>query len=165
MTTVVDETALLSLVEAIAALRAQVEGPAHLAVVESTMRRGQMPPLHSHEVDEVFFVLEGTMIVHTGGQPVRLEAGEALVARRELAHTHQAESDRVRYLSMAFTRSLARYEDFLRAVGAPRPNPQDGSGHSDPDGWRNTDEAAAVAGIARANGIAVLGPPGTLPAG
>jgi len=45
------------------------------------MRRGQMPPLHSHEVDEVFFVLEGTMIVHTGGQaPCVLEAGEALVA-------------------------------------------------------------------------------------
>jgi quercetin dioxygenase-like cupin family protein len=142
---------LLSLVETIAAMRAEVDGPANLAVVECTLRRGQMPPLHSHEVDEVFYVLEGAMIVHTGGEPVRLEAGDALVARRDQPHTQQAESDGVRFLSMAFTRSLARYEDFLRAVAAPGSNLRD-------------DEAATVAGIARANGIAVLGPPGALPA-
>jgi quercetin dioxygenase-like cupin family protein len=151
VTTLAQETALLSLVETIATMRAEVDGPTNLAVVESTLRRGQMPPLHSHDEDEVFHVLEGTLIVHCGSEPVRLEAGEALVAPREVSHTHEAESDGVRYLSMTFTRSLARYEDFLRAVAAP--------------GQMNTDEAAALTSMARACGIVVLGPPGALPAG
>jgi uncharacterized cupin superfamily protein len=124
-------------------------------VVESTLRHGEMPPLHTHGEDEAFYVLEGSMTVHIGDRSVRLEAGDAMVARRELAHTHQAESGRVRYLSMTFARSLGRYEDFLRAVAVPRTHARD---------WSRDDEAA-VAGIAGANGIAVLGPPGALPVG
>jgi quercetin dioxygenase-like cupin family protein len=151
VTTLVEETALLSLVETIAALRAEVDGPANLAVVECTLRRGQMPPLHSHEVDEVLHVLEGTMIVHAGGGPVRLEVGDAFVAPRDVPHTQQAESDRARYLSVAFTRSVAGYEDFLRAVAVP----------GAPDG----DEAAGLARLAQLDGTVVLGPPGALPAG
>jgi quercetin dioxygenase-like cupin family protein len=151
MTTIANNSALLSLVETIAGLRAESDGPANLAAVESTLRRGQMPPLHAHDTDEVFYVLEGTMVVHTGDESVPLDAGDAFVARRELPHTHEAGSATVRYLSMTFTRSPARYEDFLRAVAPP--------------GSPNADEVAALAGIARANGITVLGPPGALPAG
>jgi quercetin dioxygenase-like cupin family protein len=150
VTTLAQETALLSLVETIAAMRAEADGAGNLAVVECTLRRGQMPPLHSHDTDEVFYVLEGTLVIHCGGEPARLEAGDAFVAPRDVAHTHEAESDGVRYLSMAFTRSVARYEDFLRAVAVPGP--------------MNGDEMGALASIARANGIAVLGHPGALPA-
>ena len=151
MTTLAQETALLSLVETIATMRAEAGGPANLAVVECTLRRGQMPPLHAHDVDEVLYVLEGTLTVHCGDEPVRLEAGDSIVAPREVPHTHRADSDGVRYLSMSFTRSVARYEDFLRAVATPGP--------------MHADEAGALTSIARANGIAVLGDPGALPTG
>ena len=149
-----DERAgLLSLIQTIAAMRSEMDRPASLAVVETTIRRGHMPPLHRHDADEAFYVLEGTLTVHAGEESVRLEAGEAFLAPRDLPHTHQAESDRVRYLSVTFARSLGRYEDFLRAVGAPTG-----------EGWRTADEAGTVAGISRPNGITVLGPPGALPA-
>jgi quercetin dioxygenase-like cupin family protein len=141
---------LLSLVERIGAMRAEADGPVSLAVVESKIRRGEMPPLHAHEEEEAFYVLEGTLTVHTDDRSVRLEAGEAFVAPRDHAHTHEAQSDRVRYLTMTFARSLGRYEDFLRAVAVPR-------------AYSSPDEAASVAGLAAANGITVLGPPGTLP--
>ena len=146
MTTLAQETALLSLVETIATMRTDADGPANLAVVETTLRRGQMPPLHSHDTDEVFYVLEGTLVVHCGGEPTRLEAGDSFVAPREVPHTHEAASGGVRYLSLAFTRSVSRYEDFLRAVAAPGP--------------MNADEMAALTSIARVNGITVVGPPG-----
>jgi quercetin dioxygenase-like cupin family protein len=151
MTTTVEETSLLSLVGTVAALRAEAGGAGSLAVVEATLRRGEMPPLHSHEVDEVLHVVEGTLTFHGAAGPVRLEAGESVVAPRDVPHTHRAESDRVRYLSMAFTKSVARYEDFLRAVALP--------------GALSGEDAAGLAALARPNGITVLGDPGALPAG
>ena len=150
LTTTPNQTALLSLLETIAAIRTDHDGPGNLVAVENTLRRGQMPPLHSHDTDEIFYVLEGTMVVHVGEESVPLDAGEAFVAPSDVPHTHEAGSTRARYLTMAFTRSPSRYEDFLRAVATP--------------GMPNADETTALAIVASANGITVHGPPGALPA-
>jgi quercetin dioxygenase-like cupin family protein len=144
---------LLSLLEAAAAIHEEAGKRASMAVVEHAIRRGQMPPLHTHEEDEAFYVLEGTMTVYAGDETVRIAAGERFVARKGVPHTHRADSDQVRYLAATVARSVGRYEDFLRAVAVPRPHAES-----------SVDETATVTSIARTNGIAVLGPPGALPA-
>lgn len=157
MTATAPETALLSLLETIVAMRSDAGGPTSLAVVESTIRSGEMPPLHAHDEDEAVYVLEGTLTVHSGYETVGLEVGDAFLLPRGLPHTHRADSRRARYVTMTFARSVGHYEDFLRAVARPA----DGS---EADGWSSREEALPLAAVAHANSIMILGPPGTLPA-
>lgn len=145
-------TPLLPLLERIAATSRLGPGGTSLTVVESTLAAGLMPPLHSHEMDEAFHVLDGSVVVYAGGETVRLEAGESFVAPRSVPHTHRAATERARWLSMTFASSAGRYEDFVRAVGTPLA-----------DALADEDEAALLA-FAAPSGIAVLGPPGMLPA-
>jgi quercetin dioxygenase-like cupin family protein len=145
-------TPLLPLLEEVAATNRLGPGGTSLTVVESTLAAGLMPPLHSHGADEAFHVLEGSVVVYAGGETVRLEAGESFVAPRSVPHTHRAATERARWRSMTFASSAGRYEDFVRAVGTPLADaPAD-------------EDAAALLAFAAPSGIAVLGPPGLLPA-
>jgi quercetin dioxygenase-like cupin family protein len=145
-------TPLLPLLEQVAATSRLGPGGTSLTVVESTLAAGLMPPLHSHDVDEAFHVLDGSVVVYAGGETVRLEAGESIVAPSSVPHTHRAATERARWLSMTFASSAGRYEDFVRAVGTPLA-----------DAPADEDEASLLA-FAAPSGIAVLGPPGMLPA-
>lgn len=145
-------TPLVSLLEQVAATNRLGPGGTSLTIVESTLAAGLMPPLHSHEVDEAFHVLDGSVVVYAGGETVRLEAGESFVAPGSVPHTHRAATERARWLSMTFASSAGRYEDFVRAVGTPLA-----------DAPADEDEAALLA-FAAPSGTAVLGPPGMLPA-
>jgi quercetin dioxygenase-like cupin family protein len=145
---------------ATAVRRARGERPASVAVVERTMGAGAMPALHVHAADEVFTVLDGSMTVHAGDETACLEAGQTFVARGGVPHTYRAGSKRVRYLAASVVRSARDYEDFLLAVSRPSSGDTDGLAES----WPSTHEAAALARMARGNGIRVLGPPGMLPA-
>jgi quercetin dioxygenase-like cupin family protein len=145
-------TPLLLLLEQVAATSRLGPGGTSLTVVESTLAAGLMPPLHSHEADEAFHVLDGSVVVYAGRETVRLEAGESFVAPRSVPHTHRAATERARWLSMTFASSAGRYEDFVRAVGTPLA-----------DAPADEDEASLLA-FAAPSGIAVLGPPGMLPA-
>lgn len=129
--------------------------PSNLAVVDRTIRLGEMSPLHVHNEDEAFHVVEGAIVVHTAEEVVRLEAGQAFVAPKSLPHTLRGDATRSRYLAMTSARSVSRYEAFLRAVARPAP--------TDSSEWASPEEAAAVRVIAEANGIDVLGAPGASP--
>ena len=155
-----EETALLEIVRAIGGVRSDA-GSAQLAVVERNLSAGAMPALHVHEDDEAFYVVEGTMTIHVGHEVVRLQAGEALLAPKGVPHTYRADSERVCYLGITYVRSIGGYEDFLRGVARPAP----GSEPSDPRSWPSPDDETALSSMAAANRIAVLGPPGLLPAG
>ncbi len=146
---------LLPLLEEVATASRLGPDGTSLIVVESTLAAGLMPPLHVHETDEAFHVLEGSVVVYAGGKTVRLEAGESFVAPGSVPHTHRAQRERARWLSMTFASSAGRYEDFVRAVGAPLA-----------DGGRapTAEDEAALLAFAAPSGIAVLGPPGMLPA-
>jgi quercetin dioxygenase-like cupin family protein len=148
-------TSLLPLLEQLAATSALAPGGSSVTVVESTLAAGLMPPLHAHAVDEAFHVLEGSVVVWAGGETVRLEAGESFVAPRSVPHTHRAATERARWLSMTFASSAGRYEDFVRAVGTPL-----SGGGAAP----MVEDEAALLAFAAPSGIAVLGPPGMLPA-
>ncbi len=124
------------------------------------MTAGATAPLHVHAEDEALTVVEGSMTVHAGADTVRLGPGESYVARGGVPHTYRADARRVRYLAATFVRSARAYEDFLLAVGRPQSSPATAVTVR----WADTQEAAALAHVAAANGIRVLGAPGELPA-
>ena len=127
------------------------------AVVESSFSAGFMTPLHTHRSDEAVHVLEGRMTVVAGNEAIRLEPGETFVVAGGIAHALLAESPRARAVFAACVSSPGRYEDFLRAAG---PVALDPSGAA---AWAQDEDASAVAAIAAAADVTVLGPPGTLP--
>jgi quercetin dioxygenase-like cupin family protein len=125
-----------------------------LAVVEIEGRRGDMPPLHVHRrEDEVFYVLDGELSVHTPDGSVQLRAGEAFFAPRDIPHVYRIESATARWLGIA---TPAGFDDFVREAGEPASEevlPPEGRVH----------DPARLAEIAARHGIELLGPPGTMP--
>ena len=125
------------------------------AVLETaTMARGTMPPLHAHDRDESYHVLEGEVVFYVGDEIVRARAGDVVVAPGGVPRTFRVASAAARWLVMTSVKSLARYEDFTRAAVRPA---------AGLTGWPSAEDAAALAAIAAANDIDVLGPPGMLP--
>jgi quercetin dioxygenase-like cupin family protein len=143
---------LVPLLERIVAVRGVPR--TSMALVESTLLAGLMPPLHVHDEDEAFHVLEGSVTVYAGGETVELRPGDSYVAPRGVPHTHRAAGGRARWLSLSFVSSAGLYEDFVRAVGAPV-----GAGGLAP----TAEDEAALLAFGAPIGIAVLGPPGLLP--
>jgi quercetin dioxygenase-like cupin family protein len=135
-----------------AAARAPNGASGRVALAETTIRAREMVPLHAHDEDEAVRVLDGRLTIYAGADVVPLEAGETYVIRAGTAHTHRADSERATYLTLSFVRSAARYEDFARAVASPVA------------GWATPEDCATLAAIAAPNRIAILGPPGALPA-
>ena len=121
-------------------------------VVERSAPAESMPPLHTRDRDESYLVLEGEIVFHVGGETVQAAAGDAVVAPRGVERTFRVVSERARWLVLTAVRSAERYADFLRAVARP----VEGR-------WPSPDEHAALTALAAANGIAILGPPGSLP--
>jgi mannose-6-phosphate isomerase-like protein (cupin superfamily) len=130
-----------------------------VAVIESaTLSRGTMPPLHAHDRDESYRVLEGEVVFYVGHETVVARDGDVVVAPKGVPRTFLVTSVSARWLVMTTLRSLARYDDFTRGVARPaRSRP------GEVPTWPSAEEAAAVAAIAAANGIELLGPPGMLP--
>jgi quercetin dioxygenase-like cupin family protein len=62
---------------------------------EDHMQRGKMTPVHIHpDADEVFYVLEGEIIVHAeGGVEHRIGEGDFAVALRGAPHAFMATTD------------------------------------------------------------------------
>src|SRR4051812_281559 len=127
-----------------------------VAMVERTAPAGHMPPLLRRDEQETYRVLSGEVVFFVGNDMVWAGPGDVVVAPAGAARTFRAGSEGARWLVLTRVRSLDRFSDFGRAVSAPL---------SDPGaGWPSDSEHAAVASIAAANGIELLGPPGALPA-
>jgi len=94
--------------------REDEESDSAVAVVESTMPAGAPgPPLHSHDFDEAFYVLDGELTFQLGNRKSIAKPGELLFARRGLAHTLANPNDApARYLLVitpaGFEREFAR---------------------------------------------------------
>ena len=133
------------------------ETDGHLGVVESLGPPGDMPPLHVHRVeDEVFYVLDGALELHVAGRPpARLEAGESLLAPRDVPHTYRVVSEGpARWLVLSVP---ASFERFVLAASDPAETQTLPPPDLEPDMDRMMRAAAEA-------GIEILGPPGALPA-
>jgi quercetin dioxygenase-like cupin family protein len=102
-------------------LRSEQSG-GHLAVVELT--GGGRPPLHRHDFDETFYILEGELTFQLGDDLVTRGAGDVAFAPRGVPHTYANLSGApARALLVITPAGFERYFDRLTAeiTGAAPP--------------------------------------------
>jgi quercetin dioxygenase-like cupin family protein len=89
-------------------------------LLEGTARRGGGPPLHVHDnEDELFYVLEGELMVTLGDEQRVVGPGGVAYGPRSIPHTFKIVSDEARWLS--FT-TPAGFERFFFQSGEPAPS-------------------------------------------
>jgi quercetin dioxygenase-like cupin family protein len=117
-------------------------------IFEDQMARGKVTPLHSHNEDEVLFVIEGEIVVHVDGDERRLGRGGFAFAPRAVPHAFMVASDTARVLTVLTPGSA---EDFYMAASEPA---QAGAEPGGPVNFARVGEAAESSG-----GMQMLGPP------
>ena len=134
---------------------ATISSQGQVAMVERSAPEGFMPPLLRRDEDETYRVTEGEALFFVGSDMVWAEAGDVVVAPRDVPRTFRAGRGGARWLVLTRVASLERFVDFGRAVTIPPGSPA--------AGWPSEDERSALAAMGGANGIELLGPPGALP--
>lgn len=89
-----------------------------MTVIESLMPAGFGPPPHRHDVeDELFFVLEGELLIECAGQSATYGPGGCAFLPKGLPHRFQVSDDGPARMLQVTT--PAQFDDFVRAVGRP----------------------------------------------
>ena len=102
------------------------ETDGHVSVTEIVVPpHSAGPPLHTHDFDEAFYMLEGTLIFQVEDAVVTKDAGELSFAPRNVAHTLANHSDApARYVLVCtpagFERQWARMAAEVAGVEPPR---------------------------------------------
>lgn len=93
-------------------------GEDRVSVVEHFMPYGESPPLHIHRnEDEVFHILEGSMLIHIDGKESVAHAGQTVLAPKGVPHSFRVESaEGARCLTIT---SGGDFENMIREVGEP----------------------------------------------
>ena len=69
------------------------------ALIEAVARRGNVPPPHiHHREDEIFYVLEGEVVVSVGDRTIKGTAGTMFFLPRDVPHSFTIESEQSRIL-------------------------------------------------------------------
>jgi quercetin dioxygenase-like cupin family protein len=69
------------------------------ALIEAVARRGNVPPPHiHHREDEIFYVLEGEVVVSVGDRTIKGTAGTMFFLPRDVPHSFTIESEQSRML-------------------------------------------------------------------
>jgi quercetin dioxygenase-like cupin family protein len=129
------------------------DGTDGMVVVEHRMPYGESPPLHVHRnEDEIFYVIEGAMLLRVGGRDLTLGAGSAALAPKGVPHHFRVISpEGARCLTI--TRG-ADFETMLRAASRPAAGPG-----LPPAAAPTPDQIAALVAHCAENGIDIVGPP------
>src|SRR3954462_7070980 len=96
-------------------LRSEETG-GHVSVTEIAVPpHSAGPPLHTHDFDEAFYMLEGELIFQIGGERFTRRAGEFAFAARNVPHAlaNHSEVD-ARYLLVCTPAGIERH--FVRAL-------------------------------------------------
>src|SRR3954471_512826 len=134
-----------------------IAGPDRQAtMVERSAPSGHMAPLHRRDQAESYRVVSGEITFFVDGDVIPARAGDVVVAPAGAPRTWRAESDGARWIVLTRVAQLQRYVDFGRASTPPLPDAAAGD-------WPSPEELQALATMAAANGIELLGPPGALP--
>ena len=88
----------------------------HVSVMENVVVAGSAgPPLHLHDFDEAFYMLDGELVFQIGDERFTRHAGEFAFAARNVAHALANHSDAdARYLLVCTPAGLERH--FVRAA-------------------------------------------------
>lgn len=119
-----------------------------LFIFEDQMVRGKVTPLHSHNEDEVLYVLEGEIVVHISGAEHHLGRDGIAFAPRGTPHAFMVASDTARVLTVLTPGSAA---GFYMAASEPA---EAGAKPGGPVDFARVGAAAESSG-----GMQLLGPP------
>lgn len=121
-----------------------------LAILESVLIAGQEPGMHiHHREDEAFYVLDGQLTFHCGGEVLEADVGSFVFAPRGVPHTFLVEGEKARVLVFA---APAGFEHFVRDLGVRA------EGDAAPASWVRPDRDV-VTSVAERHGIEIVGPP------
>ncbi|GAB3411138.1 cupin domain-containing protein [Flindersiella endophytica] len=126
-----------------------------LAILEHRCERGFSTPLHRHDAEETFFVLDGELRIEVDGHAQAAGAGAVAFLPRKLPHGFVVTSPEAHYLTL---HTPAGFDRFTLEVGTPAANDEAGR----PDDLSAGPSPAELARIAAAHGIEILGPPLTV---
>ena len=89
------------------------------ALIETVARRGNVPPPHIHHLeDEIFYVLEGEVVVSVGDRTIKGTAGTMFFLPRNVPHSFTIESEQSRMLILLTPAGL---EGWFKEFSVPAP--------------------------------------------
>ena len=89
------------------------------ALIEAVARRGNVPPPHiHHREDEIFYVLEGDVVVSVGDRTIKGRSGTMFFLPRDVPHSFTIESEQSRMLILLTPAGL---EGWFKEFSAPAP--------------------------------------------
>ena len=90
------------------------------ALIEAVARRGNVPPPHiHHREDEIFYVLEGEVVVSVGDRTIKGTAGTMFFLPRDVRHSFTIESEQSR---MVILLTPAGLEGWFKEFSMPAPS-------------------------------------------
>ena len=125
--------------------------PGTFALLELAARPGDTVPLHTHDEDETFTVLDGELTLEVDGARSVVGAGRSLTVPSGARHAYLVTSaTAARWLVLT---APGRFAGFVEEVGRPA-----GDGLPEPAGPPSPEQAASLAEVAARHGIEILGP-------
>ena len=89
------------------------------ALIEAVSRRGNVPPPHVHHwEDEIFYVLEGEIVVSLGDRTIKGTPGTMIFLPRDVRHSFTIESEHGRMLILVTPAGL---EGWFKEFSMPAP--------------------------------------------
>ena len=80
------------------------------ALIEAVGRRGNVPPPHiHHREDEIFYVLEGEIVVSVDDRTIKVTPGTMVFLPRDARHSFTIESEQLRILQLLTPAGLERW--------------------------------------------------------
>jgi mannose-6-phosphate isomerase-like protein (cupin superfamily) len=87
-------------------------------VMEMTLPVGSSAPLHVHDaLDDTWYILDGELVVHCGGETQAVGAGHWISMPRGVPHTFRVVGDRPARILLVHDN--ASFRDLIRALGVP----------------------------------------------
>ncbi len=88
------------------------------AVMEYVARKGEEPEPHTHPTeDEMFYVLEGSLTFHCGGQDFEVKKGGFIFLPRGVQHGYTVKSKEARLLTITAPLRRSKKESWGGVVG------------------------------------------------
>jgi quercetin dioxygenase-like cupin family protein len=103
------------------------------ALIEAVGRRGNVPPPHvHHREDEIFYVLEGEIVVSVGDRTIKGTPGTMIFLPRDVRHSFTIESEHARMLILVTPAGVERwFKEFSVPAPAMRLPPANEPGYQD----------------------------------
>src|SRR5215469_219436 len=77
------------------------ETQGQFALIEAVGKKGNVPPPHIHHLeDEIFYVLEGEIVVSVNDRTIKVTPGTMVFLPRDVRHSFTIESEQVRMLQL-----------------------------------------------------------------